>query len=121
VPAVGTGRRRAVFAALAAGQVLVSLDASVLNVAIRRVRTGLDASGLQMQAIVVSYLITFTALALPLAAWAKRVGTNRVFLGGCAVFAVGSAGSAAAVTPFMLIAARSVQGMGARRVAVLRS
>lgn len=117
--APGAGRRRAVFVALAAGQVLVSLDASVLNVAIPQVAAGLDASGVQMQAIVVSYMVTFTALALPLAAWARRVGTNRVFMGGCVVFAAGSAASAASVTPLMLIVARSVQGVGAAGIASL--
>lgn len=109
----------ATLVALAIGQALVSLDASVLNVAMPEVRSTLNASPAQMQAIIVTYMIAAAAFTLPLAALGNRVGRSRVFLLGCVLFTVGSAVSAVAPTANALIAARGVQGVGAAGISAL--
>jgi EmrB/QacA subfamily drug resistance transporter len=109
----------ATLVALAAGQALVSLDASVLNIAMPEVRSTLDASPAQMQAIIVSYLIAAAAFTLPLAALGNRIGRARVFLIGCALFVVGSLICATAPTADVLIAARAIQGLGAAGMSAL--
>lgn len=117
--ASGDRRFLATLAALAAGQALVSLDASVLNVALPQVARTLDASAAQMQAIVVSYMIAAAAFTLPLAALGNRVGRGRVFLLGCALFTVGSLLCAVTPSAHALIIARGVQGLGAAGIAAL--
>jgi EmrB/QacA subfamily drug resistance transporter len=113
------GRELATLVALASGVALVSLDASVLNVAMPQVRSDLDASSAQMQAILVSYMIAAAALTLPLAALGNRIGRPRVFLGGCAMFVLGSTLCAIAPTTIVLIVARAVQGVGAAGIGAL--
>lgn len=115
----GGQRFVATVVALAVGQALVSLDASVLNVAMPQVRSTLDASPAQMQAIVVTYMIAAAAFTLPLAALGNRIGRSRVFLLGCVLFTLGSAVSAIAPTAEALIVARGLQGLGAAGISAL--
>ena len=63
-----------VVGALALGTVLVSLDASALNVALPSVQRDLDATSANLQLIVVAYMIAMAACILPIGAISDRVG-----------------------------------------------
>ncbi len=102
-----------VVAALAAGQFLVGLDASVATVALPRIQSDLDASAPQLQWVLMAYVVAGAALALPVGALGDRIGRKRLYLGGAGVFAIGSLASALAPGMDALIAARAIQGVGA--------
>ncbi|MBM4796424.1 MFS transporter [Streptomyces sioyaensis] len=96
-----------------AGQFLVVLDVSVVNVALPAMRTGLGLSELGLQWIVNAYVITFAGFMLLGGRAADLFGRKRIFVLGLALFTVASLGGGLAQQPWQLIAARTVQGVGA--------
>ncbi|BDH10445.1 MFS transporter [Streptomyces hygroscopicus] len=98
---------------MCAGQFLVVLDVSVVNVALPAMRTGLGLSELGLQWIVNAYVITFAGFMLLGGRAADIFGRKRIFVLGLALFTVASLGGALAQQPWQLIAARTVQGVGA--------
>lgn len=96
-----------------AGQFLVVLDVSVVNVALPAMRTGLGLSELGLQWIVNAYVITFAGFMLLGGRAADIFGRKRIFVLGLALFTVASLGGALAQQPWQLIAARTIQGVGA--------
>lgn len=95
------------------GQFLVVLDVSVVNVALPAMRTGLGLSELGLQWIVNAYVITFAGFMLLGGRAADLFGRKRIFVLGLALFTVASLGGGLAQQPWQLIAARTVQGVGA--------
>ncbi|WUW56536.1 DHA2 family efflux MFS transporter permease subunit [Streptomyces sp. NBC_01456] len=113
-----TARRKAapawlVMLLVCAGQFLVVLDVSVVNVALPAMRTGLGLSELGLQWIVNAYVITFAGFMLLGGRAADLFGRKRVFVLGLALFTLASLGGGLAQQPWQLIAARTVQGVGA--------
>ena len=102
-----------VVAALAFGQVLVSLDASVVTVALPAIQAELGTTSGQMQLIVVGYMIALAGLILPISAFSDRIGRKPVYLFGALLFIAGSALCGGAWDTWILIAARGIQGIGA--------
>ncbi|MFE7315618.1 MFS transporter [Streptomyces sp. NPDC057555] len=96
-----------------AGQFLVVLDVSVVNVALPAMRTGLGLSELGLQWIVNAYVITFAGFMLLGGRAADIFGRKRIFVVGLALFTVASLAGGLAQQPWQLIAARTVQGVGA--------
>jgi DHA2 family methylenomycin A resistance protein-like MFS transporter len=95
---------------------MVLLDTSVVNVAGPVIRDHLGASDAALQWIVNAYTLVFAALLLSMGALSDRIGARTVFLGGLAIFAVGSTAAAAAPTAGALIAAQALLGVGAAAV-----
>ncbi|MER6843429.1 MFS transporter [Streptomyces platensis] len=114
-----TARRRTappawlVMLLVCSGQFLVILDVSVVNVALPAMRTGLGLSELGLQWIVNAYVITFAGFMLLGGRAADLFGRKRIFVLGLALFTVASLGGGLAHEPWQLIAARTVQGIGA--------
>ncbi|MFE3770009.1 MFS transporter [Streptomyces sp. NPDC059122] len=96
-----------------AGQFLVVLDVSVVNVALPAMRSGLGLSELGLQWIVNAYVITFAGFMLLGGRAADIFGRKRIFVVGLALFTVASAAGGLAQQPWQLIAARTIQGVGA--------
>lgn len=96
-----------------AGQFLVVLDVSVVNVALPAMRSGLHLSELGLQWIVNAYVITFAGFMLLGGRAADLFGRKRIFVLGLALFTVASLAGGLAQQPWQLIAARTVQGVGA--------
>jgi len=105
-----------VIVALALGQVLVSLDASALNVALPSIQREFDASSSQLQLIVVSYMIAMAACMLPMGAISDRVGRKPMYIAGLVAFIVGSALCGFSGNVWILIVARVIQGFGAAAI-----
>lgn len=105
------GRR--VLAATVLGSGMALLDGSVVNVALRRIGTDLDATMVQLQWVVTAYLLTLSALILVGGALGDRLGLRRVFEIGVVWFAVTSALCGLAPTAELLVPARLLQGVGA--------
>lgn len=92
---------------------LISLDATVLNVALPTLVVDLHPSASGVQWIADSYVLTEAVLLLVCGALGDRVGRRRVFLAGVAVFGAASLTCALVHTAGLLIAARSLTGVGA--------
>ncbi|AJT67396.1 Cephamycin export protein CmcT [Streptomyces lydicus] len=113
-----TERRKAappwlVMLLVCAGQFIVILDVSVVNVALPAMRTGLGLSELGLQWIVNAYVITFAGFMLLGGRAADLFGRKRIFVLGLALFTIASLAGGLAQEPWQLIAARTIQGVGA--------
>jgi EmrB/QacA subfamily drug resistance transporter len=105
--------RWATLAVLCVTLLLISLDNTVLNVALPSIVRSLGASSSQLQWMVDAYAVVFAGLLLSLGALGDRAGRKWVFLGGLAVFGGGSAFAAWSGSPDRLTLARAVMGIGA--------
>jgi len=92
---------------------LVSLDLTILNVALPSIVRSLHATSSQLQWIVDAYAVAFAGLLLTLGALGDRIGRKWVFLAGLLVFSAGSAFSAWSGSVGWLMAGRVVMGVGA--------
>ena len=105
-------RRWWTLAVLCLSLIVISLDNTILNVALPTLERDLGASASELQWIVDSYLLVFAGLLLTAGALGDRFGRRGALTFGLLVFGAGSALSAMATDPGMLIAARAVMGIG---------
>ena len=91
---------------------IVSMDATIVNVAIPSIRTELHASASQLQWVIDVYTLVLASLLMLSGATADRFGRRRVFQIGLTVFAIGSLLCSLAPDIHTLIAARFLQGIG---------
>ncbi len=106
----------AVLAVLCVSLLLVSLDNTVLNVALPTLVRDLHATESELQWIVDAYSLVFAGLLLVAGSLGDRFGRRGVFLVGLLLFGSGSALSAFSGTPSHLIAARVVMGVGSAAI-----
>lgn len=106
-------RRGAAMTGICLGFLMITLDATIVNVALPAIRADVGGALAGLQWIVNAYTIAFAALLLTVGALADQVGARRMFLAGLGVFVLASAGRALASSAPVLIAARGVQGLGA--------
>ena len=92
---------------------LIQLDVTIVNVALPRIASQLHASLTSLQWVVDAYAVVFSVLLLSAGVMGDRFGAKRVFLIGLAVFAAASLACGLAPTAEILIAARTIQGVGA--------
>ncbi|MEW2304419.1 MFS transporter [Streptomyces sp. NPDC006655] len=102
-----------VVALACAGQFLVVLDVSVVNVALPSMRTGLGLSATGLQWVVNAYAIAFAGFMLLGGRAGDLYGRKRMFLVGLALFTLASLGGGLAQDGWQLLLARAVQGLGA--------
>jgi len=95
---------------------IVSLDNTILNVALPVMVRAMHASSSQLQWIVDAYAIVFAGLLLVAGSLGDRFGRKWVFVAGLVLFAAGSATSAFSGSPDHLIAARAFMGVGAAAI-----
>lgn len=100
-------------AALSLAMLLPSLGTSIANVALPTLATSFDATMVEVQWVVISYLLAVTSLIVGAGRLGDFIGRSRLLLIGIGLFAAASAACALAQSLWMLIAARSVQGLGA--------
>lgn len=110
---MGRARRFAVLAMVALSGFLTMLDNTVVNVALPSVQRelGLTAEGLEW--VAVSYVLSFSTLMLLGGRLSDLVGRRSVLVAGLLVFTLSSALAGLADSGETLIAARTVQGLGA--------
>ncbi|WP_442814563.1 MFS transporter [Streptomyces sp. NBC_01198] len=100
-------------AAALLGFFLITLDASVVNVALPAIGSDLHGGLSAMQWVVDGYTLAFAALMLSTGALSDRIGAGRAFTGGVAVFAAASLACGAAPGLGPLVGARVLQGAAA--------
>jgi DHA2 family methylenomycin A resistance protein-like MFS transporter len=92
---------------------MISLDASIVNVALATIQTDLHAHLSDLQWVVDAYILPFAALMLTAGTLGDRFGRKRLFLGGLVLFVLGSLLCGVAPTLSWLLVGRAVQGVGA--------
>ncbi|WDV56760.1 MFS transporter [Streptomyces coeruleorubidus] len=95
------------------GFALITLDTSVVNVALPAVGDALGGGMSGLQWVVDAYTLPFAALMLSTGAFADRAGASRAYALGITVFTLASVACGLAPTLPALIGARVVQGMAA--------
>jgi DHA2 family methylenomycin A resistance protein-like MFS transporter len=104
---------RQILAATSISYVIVVLDTSIVNVALDRISLSLAANIAGLQWVVNAYTIAFASLLLTGGTLGDRWGARNVYLAGLIVFTLASAACGMAVNLPSLIAARTLQGIGA--------
>ncbi|MFD7504293.1 MFS transporter [Streptomyces sp. NPDC059850] len=110
----GTDRRPVVtLAAAVLGFFVITLDATIVNVALPSIRDALGGGITGLQWVVDGYTLMFAALLLSAGALSDRIGARRAFAGGLVLFVLASVACGLAPSLPILVAARVVQGIGA--------
>ncbi len=109
---MGTEQGRWVLFATVLGSGLAMLDATVVNVALERIGTELDAGFSGLQWTINAYTLTLAALILLGGSLGDRFGRRRVFVIGVVWFAAASLLCGLAPNIGTLVAARALQGVG---------
>ncbi|HLY83633.1 MAG TPA: DHA2 family efflux MFS transporter permease subunit [Acidimicrobiales bacterium] len=96
--------------------VVVTIDTTILNVALPSLVRDLHAGSSGLEWIVDAYTVVFAGLLLSAGSLGDRFGRRGALSAGLVVFAVASAASALATTPAQLIGLRALTGAGAALV-----
>jgi EmrB/QacA subfamily drug resistance transporter len=104
---------RAILATCILASALAFIDGSVVNVGLPAIGASLHASATALPWVVDAYLLPLSALLLLGGAMGDRWGRRRLLIVGTTLFAVASAGCAAAPDLALLTAGRILQGVGA--------
>jgi EmrB/QacA subfamily drug resistance transporter len=105
-------RRWYALAVVALAQFMVVLDVTIANVALPAIRADLGFSADGLQWVINAYTLAFGGLLLLGGRTADLLGRRRIFFAGLGLFAVASLTAGLAGSPGMLIAARTIQGIG---------
>jgi len=115
----GHPRRWAILGVLVISLLVVVLDNTVLNVALRTIADpehGLGATQSELEWAINSYTLVFAGLLFTAGILADRLGRRITLMTGLAIFGIASLISAYADTSAQLIAARALMGLGAAAV-----
>ncbi|MBT2394016.1 MFS transporter [Streptomyces sp. ISL-1] len=112
-PIAPSARTWAVILAACAGQFLVVLDVSVVNVALPSMRADLGLTTIGLQWVLNAYSIAFAGFMLLGGRAADIFGRKLMFLAGLGLFTAASVAGGFAQEGWQLLAARAVQGLGA--------
>src|SRR5438552_16889559 len=102
---------------IAAAQLLVVLDATIVNIAMPSIQRALQCSATDLEWVINAYALTFGGLLLLGGRAGDLFGRRRMFVVGIAVFTLGSLAGGFATSATWLIIARAAAGIGAAVVA----
>ncbi|GHJ98511.1 MFS transporter [Streptomyces sp. Y2F8-2] len=110
-------RRWAILGTLMLSLLIVVLDNSILNVAIKTISTpapiGLGATQSELEWAINAYTLVFAGLLFTAGLLGDRLGRKKALLAGLVVFGAGSALAAESGSPDQLIAFRALMALGA--------
>ncbi|MFH0518329.1 MFS transporter [Streptomyces sp. M41] len=112
MPELTPRRRLLVLAICCMSLLIVSLDNTVLNVALPALQRDLGAGTSGLQWTIDAYTLVLASLLMLAGSTADRIGRKRVFMAGLVVFTIGSALCSLAPNLDALIAFRMVQAVG---------
>lgn len=108
-----SARRWFALAVLAGSQLLIVLDATIVNVALTDMQDDLDLAPTALHWVVTGYVLAFGGFLLLGGRLADRVGRRRMFIVGATVFGTGSLLAGLAETALVLFGGRVIQGLAA--------
>jgi EmrB/QacA subfamily drug resistance transporter len=97
---------------IAAAQLMVVLDATIVNVALPHIQDALHFSGTNLEWVVNAYTLAFGGLLLLGGRSGDLLGRRRMFIAGIALFALASLAGGFATDQAWLLIARVAQGIG---------
>jgi EmrB/QacA subfamily drug resistance transporter len=98
---------------IAASQLMVVLDATIVNIALPQIQQTLQFSTTSLSWVLNAYTLTFGGLLLLGGRTGDILGRRRVFIGGILLFTLASFLGGLATSSGWLLAARALQGVGA--------
>ena len=111
-PRRGYGHRGIALVILLCAQLMVILDATVVNIALPQIQHGLHFSATSLSWVMNGYTLTFGGLLLLGGRAGDILGRRRIFLIGVSLFTLASLAGGLAASG-LLLAARAAQGAGA--------
>jgi DHA2 family methylenomycin A resistance protein-like MFS transporter len=105
-------RRRLTLLATCVATFMISLDVTIVNVALPSMQRELHMTPGALEWVISAYSLSLAALVPVGGALGDHLGRKRVFLTGMAVFGLGSVGCALSPSAVALVASRAVQGVG---------
>ncbi len=102
---------------IATAQLMVVLDAAIVNVALPHVQRALGFSGSGLEWVVTAYAVTFGGLLLLGGRSGDLLGRRRIFIAGLLLFSAASLFGGFATSQAWLLASRALQGVGGAMVA----
>jgi EmrB/QacA subfamily drug resistance transporter len=108
--------KRVILVSLLLAAFVITLDTTIVNVALPTLVRELHASDTQLQWVVDAFSLLFAASVLAAGSLSDRFGRKGMLLAGLAVFGLASLAGGLMDSPDGLIAARAVMGIGAAMV-----
>ncbi|WP_406205814.1 MFS transporter [Kitasatospora sp. NBC_01560] len=102
--------------ALVLSVLVISLDGTIINVALPTLSQELGASNTQLQWISGGYLLTFAAVMLPIGVLGDRFGHKKLLLTGITIFGAASVAGFLVSDPGSVITVRALMGVGAAMI-----
>jgi EmrB/QacA subfamily drug resistance transporter len=102
---------------IATAQLMVVLDAAIVNVALPHIQRALGFSGSGLEWVVTAYAVTFGGLLLLGGRSGDLLGRRRIFIVGLLVFSAASLLGGFATSATWLLIARAAQGVGGAMIA----
>jgi EmrB/QacA subfamily drug resistance transporter len=102
---------------IATAQLMVVLDAAIVNVALPHIQRALGFSGTGLEWVVTAYAVTFGGLLLLGGRSGDLLGRRRIFIWGLLLFSAASLFGGFAQSEAWLLAARAIQGVGGAMIA----
>ena len=102
---------------IATAQLMVVLDATIVNVALPHIQTALGFSGSGLEWVINAYALALGGLLLLGGRAGDLLGRRRMFVAGLLLFSAASLAGGLATSQAWLLAARAVQGAGGAIVA----
>jgi EmrB/QacA subfamily drug resistance transporter len=93
-------------------QLMIILDATVVNIALPHIQAGLGFSSTSLSWVLNGYTLTFGGLLLLGGRMGDILGRRRTFLAGIVIFTLASLAGGLANSAGLLLTARAVQGVG---------
>lgn len=113
IATVRPGNRWLILILLASAQFMLTIDITVVNIALPSIQQAFSLNNMTLQWIVTAYVVPFGGFLLLGGRCADFFGRRRIFLSGLAVFTFASLASGLATSGTFLILARVLQGLAA--------
>ena len=112
-------KRWLAFYLLCAGEFMIVIDTTIINVALPSIQADLRFSDASLVWVVNAYMVTYGGFLLLGGRLGDLYGQRRWFLLGTALFTAASLVCALANTQWLLVVARAVQGLGGAAVSAI--
>src|SRR2546423_5957730 len=101
---------------LCAGELMIVLDTTIVNVALPSIRGDLGFAESSLVWVVNAYMLTYGGFLLLGGRLGDLYGHRRLFLAGIALFTMASLACGLSASQWLLVTARAVHGLGGRVV-----
>ena len=112
-------RRWLAFYLLCAGELMIVIDTTIVNVALPSIQASLRFSDSSLVWVVNAYMVTYGGFLLLGGRLGDLYGSRRLFLLGTAIFTAASLACGLAASQGLLVGARAIQGLGGAAVSAI--